>query len=407
MKKLALFAILALLLGCVAPIPPTNGSDTNNSGGDPNDAKSVVIDQNTVYTHGNIAIEVISFTDSRCPQDVQCIWEGELGVILKVSSQGQVEEVILGEKTRPSAQAFGYTLTIGSIDFTNKKLTLVISKNSDETKRRVWFSFGPKQCNSNPWDDSKYQRATCQGPGCPSWGEENAIKLWLDDKGIKVYGYASHQKSEIVCAACSCPRGDEIAVLVNNSDSQKMVSLGWVSLGSEIACTEDAKLCPDGSGVGREGPFCEFPTCPGGDIVNANEIVIQKINVPGFTINPQTVTAIIYGDGYYVIETTNYNSDTQEQTVSATTGNIGKEKVQELVDLIESTNFFSLTEEDTRSCIADPPTITLDIKIEEKSKVVSGIGTECDKQKLEESRKIIKEIEELLGQEPHLLGQES
>lgn len=30
----------------------------------------------------------------------------------------------------------------------------------------------------------------------------------------------------------------------------------------EVACTMDAKLCPDGSYVGRTGPNCEFATCP-------------------------------------------------------------------------------------------------------------------------------------------------
>jgi len=29
-----------------------------------------------------------------------------------------------------------------------------------------------------------------------------------------------------------------------------------------VACTEEAKLCPDGSAVGRSGPNCEFETCP-------------------------------------------------------------------------------------------------------------------------------------------------
>ncbi len=29
-----------------------------------------------------------------------------------------------------------------------------------------------------------------------------------------------------------------------------------------IACTMDAKICPDGSAVGRTGPRCEFATCP-------------------------------------------------------------------------------------------------------------------------------------------------
>ena len=29
-----------------------------------------------------------------------------------------------------------------------------------------------------------------------------------------------------------------------------------------IACTMDAKICPDGSAVGRQGPHCEFAPCP-------------------------------------------------------------------------------------------------------------------------------------------------
>lgn len=30
-----------------------------------------------------------------------------------------------------------------------------------------------------------------------------------------------------------------------------------------VACTLEAKLCPDGSAVGRTGPRCEFAKCPG------------------------------------------------------------------------------------------------------------------------------------------------
>lgn len=29
------------------------------------------------------------------------------------------------------------------------------------------------------------------------------------------------------------------------------------------ACTEEAKVCPDGSAVARTGPNCEFAPCPG------------------------------------------------------------------------------------------------------------------------------------------------
>lgn len=32
--------------------------------------------------------------------------------------------------------------------------------------------------------------------------------------------------------------------------------------GNQVACTMEAKLCPDGSYVGRTGPKCEFSECP-------------------------------------------------------------------------------------------------------------------------------------------------
>lgn len=37
-----------------------------------------------------------------------------------------------------------------------------------------------------------------------------------------------------------------------------------------VYCTEDAKLCPDGSYVGRTGPDCEFAACPADPTLNWN-----------------------------------------------------------------------------------------------------------------------------------------
>lgn len=39
-----------------------------------------------------------------------------------------------------------------------------------------------------------------------------------------------------------------------------------------IACTQEAKLCPDGSAVGRTGPNCEFALCPNVSTSNKNGI---------------------------------------------------------------------------------------------------------------------------------------
>ncbi len=32
--------------------------------------------------------------------------------------------------------------------------------------------------------------------------------------------------------------------------------------GGNVVCTDDARQCPDGSSVGRSGPFCQFDACP-------------------------------------------------------------------------------------------------------------------------------------------------
>lgn len=40
------------------------------------------------------------------------------------------------------------------------------------------------------------------------------------------------------------------------------ISIKTTPANSKRACTMDAKVCPDGSSVGRTGPNCEFSPCP-------------------------------------------------------------------------------------------------------------------------------------------------
>lgn len=51
---------------------------------------------------------------------------------------------------------------------------------------------------------------------------------------------------------------DESSVVESPTDESDSV----VPEGSLVACTMDAKMCPDGSYVGRVGPDCEFEACP-------------------------------------------------------------------------------------------------------------------------------------------------
>ena len=51
-----------------------------------------------------------------------------------------------------------------------------------------------------------------------------------------------------------------------------------------VVCTMEAKLCPDGSSVGRTGPNCEFAACPG---ASPAPVVDNS-----FTTKPATTSAV-------------------------------------------------------------------------------------------------------------------
>ncbi|MDO8407614.1 MAG: hypothetical protein Q7S95_00040, partial [bacterium] len=43
-----------------------------------------------------------------------------------------------------------------------------------------------------------------------------------------------------------------------------------------VACTAEAKLCPDGSAVGRTGPNCEFALCPSEALCEGGECPVAN-----------------------------------------------------------------------------------------------------------------------------------
>ena len=60
---------------------------------------------------------------------------------------------------------------------------------------------------------------------------------------------------------------------------------------SPAACTMEAKLCPDGSAVGRSGPNCEFAECPvpASGPISLDASVGEKISGLGVSITPLAV----------------------------------------------------------------------------------------------------------------------
>lgn len=51
-------------------------------------------------------------------------------------------------------------------------------------------------------------------------------------------------------------------------------------------CTQDAKLCPDGSYVGRTGPDCQFAACPAGGAVSVRVRMNEEASGLGVRVVP-------------------------------------------------------------------------------------------------------------------------
>jgi hypothetical protein len=65
---------------------------------------------------------------------------------------------------------------------------------------------------------------------------------------------------------------------------------------TQKACTMEAKLCPDGSSVGRSGPNCEFSPCPTKESPAPTEKSTEDDKTEGNIVIPwETYTNLIFG----------------------------------------------------------------------------------------------------------------
>ena len=71
-----------------------------------------------------------------------------------------------------------------------------------------------------------------------------------------------------------------------------------------IACTEEAKICPDGSAVGRIGPDCEFALCPTKTVkwkVYKNNEYNFELSYPEDFFDPEQQPKLLIGDCNYKV----------------------------------------------------------------------------------------------------------
>jgi hypothetical protein len=78
-----------------------------------------------------------------------------------------------------------------------------------------------------------------------------------------------------------------------------VIRVYFKSLSEQTACTTEAKICPDGSAVGRTGPNCEFAPCPP---VKTEEVASSSNNSAGNNSTSSKITQLTYQDKEYGFE---------------------------------------------------------------------------------------------------------
>ncbi len=116
-----------------------------------------------------------------------------------------------------------------------------------------------------------------------------------------------------------------------------------------IMCTMDAKMCPDGSYVGRGGPKCEFTACPAGHTLNMakeyNGVSIEPLRVIEDSRCPEGAMCIWAGRLVVLVQ---LSSGTKTEEVSLTQGESYR-FLNKTVTLIDALPHPSIAEEGMRS----------------------------------------------------------
>ena len=91
---------------------------------------------------------------------------------------------------------------------------------------------------------------TGNGQTC-SWDDSVSSDGTTSSSGVGEYKVGDQFASPDGCNSCACTK-DGIACTTKACSTPP-----------GGACTDEAKVCPDGTAVGRTGPNCEFAPCPG------------------------------------------------------------------------------------------------------------------------------------------------
>ena len=91
--------------------------------------KMFVLPKGKMVTVGDeLKIKLVSVGDSRCPENMQCIWQGEITYNLQISNNGYTEEIELGTVRTKEEEFEDYKITLDDSNDSTEYVSLIVKK---------------------------------------------------------------------------------------------------------------------------------------------------------------------------------------------------------------------------------------------------------------------------------------
>ncbi|GEM_PF-3208453 len=154
-----------------------------------------------------------------------------------------------------------------------------------------------------------------------------------------------------------------------------IVASGCTNVNSPIACTADAKICPEGISVGRDpNNNCEFFPCREPQIIPTDFKVTPQIIPTDFKVTLEREgcfgTCPIYKITVNSIGIVEYDGERFVKVTGIQTARITQAKVKELFDMVNAINYFSLNDTYTENATFDAGSATSTVTLNGNTKSV-------------------------------------